>query len=50
MIDHDKLRLSLKRLEEQHENHREQDPALSDLNREAIADNLKGLGFGEHGS
>ncbi len=40
MVDYTKFRLSLKRLEEQHENHREQDDSLSDLNREAIAESV----------
>ena len=40
MIDYDKFRLSLKGLEEQHENHREQGPALSGLIREAIAESV----------
>ena len=40
MIDYGKFRLSLKRLEEQHENYREQDPALPDLIREAIAESV----------
>ena len=31
MIDYDKFRLSLKRLEEQYQNHREQDDTLPDL-------------------
>ena len=40
MIDYGKFRLSLKRLEEQHDNYREQDPALPDLIREAIAESV----------
>ena len=40
MIDYDKFRLSLKRLEEQNENHREQDDTLPDLIREAIAESV----------
>ena len=40
MIDYDKFRLSLKRLEEQHENHRRQDDTLPDLMREAIAESV----------
>ena len=40
MIDYDKFQLSLKRLEEQHDNYRQQDPALSDLNREAVAESV----------
>ena len=40
MIDYDKFRLSLKRLEEQHENHRRQDDAPPDLIREAIAESV----------
>lgn len=40
MINYDKFRLSLKRLEEQYNNHQEQDPALSDLNREAIGESV----------
>ena len=40
MIDYGKFRLSLKRLEEQYENHRNQDPALSDLMREAVAESV----------
>ena len=40
MIDYGKFQLSLKRLEEQHENHRNQDPALSDLMREAVAESV----------
>ena len=40
MIDYDKFQLSLKRLEEQHNNYRQQDPTLSDLNREAIAESV----------
>ena len=40
MIDYDKFRLSLKRLEEQYQNHREQDDTLPDLTREAIAESV----------
>lgn len=40
MIDYNKFRLSLKRLEEQYENHKQQNPALSDLEREAIAESV----------
>ena len=40
MIDYDKFRLSLKRLEEQHENYQEQDDTLPDLTREAIAESV----------
>ncbi len=40
MIDYDKFRLSLMRLEEQHENNLGQYPALSGLNREAIAESV----------
>ena len=40
MVDYSRFRLSLKRLQEQHENHRQQNPALSDLNREAIAESV----------
>ena len=40
MIDYEKFRLSLKRLEEQYENHQKQDLALSDLNREAIGESV----------
>ncbi len=40
MIDYSKFRLSLERLQEQHENYRQPDPALSDLNREAIAESV----------
>ena len=40
MIDYGKFRLSLKRLEEQYENHRNQEPALSDLMREAVAESV----------
>ena len=40
MIDYSKFRLSLKRLEEQYENHEGQNPALSDLDREAVAESV----------
>ncbi len=40
MIDYDKFLLSLKRLEEQHDNYKQQDPTLSNLNREAIAESV----------
>lgn len=40
MIDYEKFQLSLKRLEEQYENHRQQDPDLSELNREAIGESV----------
>ncbi|MCY3929815.1 MAG: nucleotidyltransferase substrate binding protein [Acidobacteria bacterium] len=40
MIDYDKFRLSLKRLEEQTENYRRGNPALSDLDREGIAESV----------
>ena len=40
MIDYDKFRLSLKRLEEQYQNHREQNDTLPDLTREAIAESV----------
>ncbi len=40
MIDYEKFRLSLKRLEEQYENHRHQDPGLSELTRDGIAESV----------
>ena len=40
MIEYDKFRLSLKRLEEQNENYRQGNPALSDLDREGIAESV----------
>ena len=40
MIDYDKLRLSLKRLEEQNANYRQGNPLLSDLDREGIAESV----------
>ena len=40
MIDYDKFRLSLKRLEEQYQNYQEQDDTLPDLTREAIAESV----------
>ena len=40
MIGYSKFRLSLKRLEEQHENHVQQDASLSELTREGIAESV----------
>ena len=40
MIDYDKFRMSLKRLEEQHENYRQLDASLSELNREGIGESV----------
>lgn len=40
MIDYDKFRLSLKRLEEQYENHRNGDPELPEITREGIAESV----------
>ena len=40
MIDYDKFRLSLLRLTEQYENYRRGNPALSDLDREGIAESV----------
>lgn len=40
MIDYDNFRLSLKRLEEQHENYRNLDVALPELMREGIAESV----------
>ena len=40
MIDYSKFRSSLKRLEEQHANYRQGNPALSDLDREAVAESV----------
>ena len=40
MIDYDKFRLSLKRLEEQDANYRQENPALSDLDRDGIAESV----------
>lgn len=40
MIDYSKFQLSLKRLEEQYENHRDGDPALPELTREGIAESV----------
>ena len=40
MIDYGKFRLSLKRLEEQHENHLQQDASLSELTREGVAESV----------
>ncbi len=38
MIEYDKFRMSLKRLEEQYENYRQSDDSLPELTREAIAE------------
>lgn len=40
MIDYDKFRMALKRLEEQHENYRQLDESLPDLIREAVAESV----------
>lgn len=40
MIDYSKFRSSLKRLEEQNGNYRQANPALSGLDREAIAESV----------
>ena len=40
MIEYDKFRISLKRLEEQYENYREPDDSLSDLTQEAVAESV----------
>ena len=40
MIDYSKFRSSLERLEEQNENYRQGNPALSDLDREGIAESV----------
>ena len=40
MISYENFRKSLKRLEEQHENYRQQDASLSELNREGIAESV----------
>ena len=40
MIDYDKFRLSLKRLEEQYENFRTLDPSLPSLTRDGIAESV----------
>lgn len=40
MIDYSKFRSSLKRLEEQHANYRQGNPALSELDREGIAESV----------
>ena len=40
MIEYDKFRMSLKRLEEQYENYREPDDSLSDLTQEAVAESV----------
>ena len=39
-IDYSKLRASLRRLEEQHDNHGRGNPALSGLEREAVAESV----------
>ena len=40
MIDYDKYRMSLKRLEEQYENYRAQDASLPDLTQQAVAESV----------
>jgi len=40
MLDYSKFRSSLKRLEEQNRNYRRENPLLSDLDREAIAESV----------
>ncbi len=40
MIEYDKFRMSLKRLEEQYENYRQADESLPELIREAIAESV----------
>ena len=40
MIDYTKYKLSLKRLEEQHDNYKRNDPAISDLYRDAVAESV----------
>ncbi len=40
MIDYDKFQLSLKRLEEQYENHRTLDPNLPELIREGVSESV----------
>ncbi len=40
MIDYDKFRMSLKRLEEQHENYKQLDDSLPDLLKEGIAESV----------
>ena len=40
MNDYSKFRMSLKRLEEQHENHLRRDDSLSELTREGIAESV----------
>ena len=40
MIDYDKFRLSLKRLEEQYENYRNGDPDLPEITREGITESV----------
>ena len=40
MIDYDKFRLSLERLEKQHENHRTCDASLPEITREGIAESV----------
>lgn len=43
MIDYTKLRLSLQRLRQQHENYQSGNPALTDLDREGIAESVRGV-------
>ena len=40
MIDYDKFRLSLKRLDEQNASYRQGNPALSDLDHDGIAESV----------
>ena len=40
MLDYEKFRMSLKRLEEQHENYRQLNASLPELTREAIAESV----------
>ncbi len=40
MIDYDKFQMSLKRLEEQHENYQQLDASLPELTQEAIAESV----------
>ena len=40
MIDYDKFQLSLKRLEEQHDNHQHGSPDRSALDREGVAESV----------
>lgn len=40
MIDYDKFRMSLKRLEEQHKNYRKLDESLPEVTKEAIAESV----------